>query len=133
MAIILIAECDLAVVDVQQAIIREGHAMRITTDIVQHLLGSGERALGVDHPFDGASGSQVAKEGTTLAQWLQRGKESQFTGVVGLDEIFQKQAAEQTREDPNGQEKSGTAGDPLGPVGREPAARDDTMQMRMME
>src|SRR5215467_9451757 len=75
----------------------------------------------------------MTKECTSLAQRLQGGKELQFTGVESLKEIFQKQAAEQTRENPDGQEESGTARDPLRAVGREPAAGDDAMQMRVME
>src|SRR5215471_21020335 len=60
MTIILVAECDLAVIDVQQAIIGDRHAMCVTADVVQNLLGSGKRALGVDHPFGSSSYGQVS-------------------------------------------------------------------------
>src|SRR5215472_5970499 len=55
MTIILVAECDLAVIDVQQAIIGDGHAMCVTADVVQNLLGPGKRTLGVHHPFGGST------------------------------------------------------------------------------
>ena len=45
MAIILVAECDFAAVDVQQAIIGDGHAMGIATHVVQHLLGAGASGI----------------------------------------------------------------------------------------
>jgi hypothetical protein len=59
LAIILVAECDLALSDVQEPMIGNGHAVGITADVVQDLLGTGERPLGVNHPFDLAGGSQV--------------------------------------------------------------------------
>jgi hypothetical protein len=77
-------------------------------------------------------GAKVAQECPSFTQGLQRGKELQFACVKGFDQRFQKQAPEQTREDPDRQEESGTAGDPLRPVGRESAAHNDAMQMRMM-
>ena len=39
-----------------------GHPVGITADVVQYLLGSGERPLGVHHPFGLAGGSQVIQE-----------------------------------------------------------------------
>jgi hypothetical protein len=36
--------------------------MSIAPDVVQNLLGPGERPLGVDHPFDRAAWSQVIQE-----------------------------------------------------------------------
>jgi hypothetical protein len=60
MTIILVTEAYLSLRDVQQTIIGDRHPMRITTDVVQHLLGSGERPLSVDHPFDIVRGSRVS-------------------------------------------------------------------------
>ena len=41
--------------------------------------------------------------------------------------------AEVAREDPDGQEEPGAAGDPTGAAACEPAARDDAVQMRRMD
>ena len=57
--IIFITEPHLALGDVQQTIVRDRYAMSIAPDVVQDLLGSSERPLGVDHPFSLAQGSQV--------------------------------------------------------------------------
>jgi len=62
MAIILVAECDLALRDVQDPMIGDGHPVGITANVVQDLLGAGERPLGVDHPFGLAAGRQVIQE-----------------------------------------------------------------------
>ena len=48
MTIILVTEGHLALRDIQETIIGDRHAM---PDVIQHLLGSRKRPLGVDHPF----------------------------------------------------------------------------------
>ena len=47
-------------------------------------------------------------------------------------EPFEKEAAEQAREDAHGQEEAGLAGDPARPVRRQAAAGNDDVDMRMM-
>src|SRR5215470_13038137 len=51
-AIVLAAERDAGVVGCDETAVRDGDAMRVTGEIPQYLLGSGERRLAVDHPFD---------------------------------------------------------------------------------
>jgi hypothetical protein len=68
MPIILVTKCYLALGDVQQTIVRDRHSVSIAPDVVQHLLGSSERPLGVDHPFGLAQGSQVIQERTPLSE-----------------------------------------------------------------
>jgi hypothetical protein len=51
MTIILVTERHLALRDIQQTIIGDRYAMSVAPEVVQHLLGSSERPLGVDHPF----------------------------------------------------------------------------------
>ena len=50
-AIIFPAKADLAVVDIEQAIVGDGDAVGISADVIEDLLRPGERALGIDHPF----------------------------------------------------------------------------------
>jgi hypothetical protein len=68
MTIILVTECHLVLRDVQQTIVRDRHAMSIAPDVVQYLLGSCERPLGVDHPFGLAQGSQAPRS----RRWVYR-------------------------------------------------------------
>jgi hypothetical protein len=60
--IILLAEGHLALRDVQEPMIGDGHRVGITTDVVQDSLGADERPLGVHHSFGLAGGSQVVQE-----------------------------------------------------------------------
>ena len=51
-AIVFPAERDAGVVGCHEAAVRDGDTMRITGEIAQHLLGSCERRLAIDDPFD---------------------------------------------------------------------------------
>ena len=50
MGVILPAESDAFLIEGQQAVIGNGHAMSVATQIAQHLHGTAECRLGVDHP-----------------------------------------------------------------------------------
>ena len=54
-AIILPAEADPAFGESHQAAVGDGDAMGVAAEIIKHLLGSAERALGVDDPCDRTS------------------------------------------------------------------------------
>ena len=60
-------------------------------------------------------------------------EELQFPGVEGLLQIAEKQATEETRKNLDGQEISGSAGDPSGAVWRKTTASDNAMQVGMMQ
>jgi hypothetical protein len=66
--------------DVQQAIVRDGHPVGITADVVQHLLGAGKGRLRVDNPFLLSQRRQVAKKLAAIAEVLQGGEE---LGLLG--------------------------------------------------
>src|SRR5437899_11723212 len=48
--VILPTKSDLLLLEGQQAMIGDGHAMGVATEIAQHLHGTAESGLGVDHP-----------------------------------------------------------------------------------
>ncbi len=48
--IVLPAETNGAIIDVDEAIVGDGDAVRVAADVIEDLLGSGEGRLGVDHP-----------------------------------------------------------------------------------
>src|SRR6266702_3395313 len=73
--VVFIAEGDLIVVDVEQALVGEGYAMGIAAEVFDHLLRAAERGLGIDHPFAFAKGSQIVEEGLAARQGLKIAKE----------------------------------------------------------
>jgi len=121
----------LAIFDADEPMIGNGDAVRVAADIVHHLLWPGERWLGVDDPFHVSHQIEMTGERLSILECLKRREELQLADIEGLLQILQEQSAEQAGEHPYRQEKARAAGDPPGTIRCNPAARDDTMQMRM--
>jgi hypothetical protein len=50
MGVVLVAESDHAVVEGDQPLIGDGDTMGVSGEVLEHLLGTAERRLGVNHP-----------------------------------------------------------------------------------
>ena len=88
----------LAIFDVDDPMVRNGHAVGVAADIVHHLLRPGERWLGVDDPFHVSHQIEMTVESLRILERLKRCEEPQLAGVEGLLQILQEQSAEQPRE-----------------------------------
>src|SRR5437773_6416243 len=77
-AIILPAEADPALGKTDQAAVGDGDAMGIAAEIIEHLLGSAERELGVDNLANGAQRPQPGSEGGWRGQSRQFAKEPEL-------------------------------------------------------
>jgi hypothetical protein len=110
----------------------DGHPMRIAAEILQNVLGTAKRRLGVDHPFCVPHGGQILGEGSRPCSGSSALEEMQRPGVKGL-QLRQEQAAKQPREHAHRQEEARTAGNPAFAVGTQAAARHHAMQMRVMQ
>src|SRR5260370_1092475 len=117
-AIILPMKLHLTVVDIDQAVVGDGHAMRISAHVVKHLLRSGERAFGVYHPFGFLCTVDPRGESVRIAKELQRSKDMQLSGVECLLDALQKEATKEARQHAHREEESGAATDPALSVGR---------------
>src|SRR5208282_1556605 len=82
--IVLPAEADSATVDVEDAVVGNGDAMRIAADIVEDLFRSRKGRLGVDDPIRLAERRQVPLEGALFLQLGQGGEKLQLPGGIGL-------------------------------------------------
>ena len=80
MAIIFPGEVDLAVGEPGETRVCEGDAMGIAAEIGQHLIGSGERALGIDRPFDRTQRIETFGEGVGFGQGRECAGEVQLAG-----------------------------------------------------
>src|SRR6266404_3802786 len=74
-AVVLPAESDFPVLDLQETIVRDRDAMSIAADVVKDLFWSGKGCFGVDHPFLVSQRIEIAPEGITLTQLLQSREE----------------------------------------------------------
>ena len=83
-AIILPAEADVRVIDRDQPVIADGHAMGVAREIGEHLFGPCERPLGIDDPFRRQQGSEVVIERCFIGELGKIAEELQLTGSVQL-------------------------------------------------
>jgi len=77
-------EADLIIIDVQQAVVGNGHAVSIAAHVVEDLLRSGERALGIDHPLKSFRSGQKLSKSEAFPNGLQGGEEPQFARIEGF-------------------------------------------------
>ena len=82
--------------------------------------------------FDLAQCGEEGLEGCRFGEGGLVGEELQSPGLVGGGQRLEKQTTEEAREHPDGQKESGPAGDPGLAIGREAAAGDDDMGVRMV-
>src|SRR5579864_5985171 len=73
--IVFIPEGDLMVVDMEQALVGEGHAVSIAAQVLEHLFRAAERRLGVDHPFTFGKRRKIVEEVLAIRQGLEIAKE----------------------------------------------------------
>jgi hypothetical protein len=95
-AVIPPLEPNFVVVEVKQAVVGDGDAMRILRNVAENLFRPGKWSLGVHHPFDLSKGSEITQEGPFHLERLERGEELKFSGIEGLFAIGQEQTTEQT-------------------------------------
>ena len=131
-AIILLAEVDPAPGERDQSAVGDRDAMGIAAEIIEHLLGSAERSLGVDDPANGAQRPQAGSEDFGRRQAGQIAKKLELARIVSRLEAGQKKPAVETRQHLYRQKEARAAADPTGPVGRWPATRHDAVDMGMM-
>ena len=115
--IVFPTEGDLVVGQVDEPGVRDGNAMRVATEISQHLLGSAEGQLGIDDPFDAAKLAEPTSEGGGLCKIGEIAEEAEFAGLECGAQFVEEQSAEEAAEHADRQEESGPAGNPAAPRG----------------
>src|SRR5258708_5953634 len=91
---VLPAKLNLPVVQPEQPVVRDSNSLGVPCGVVEGLLRSGEKWLGVDLPIYFSGGRDVAQEGVSRPQWFQGGKELQLSGIEGLLQIIEEQSTE---------------------------------------
>lgn len=131
--VVLPPERHLAVVDGEQSVVGDGHAVGVSREVAENLFGAAEGRLGVNHPLFATHLGQQTPESPRITQRLQRSVEGQRSGLErGLEE-GQELTTEQAAQDPHRQEEPVAAGDPSGPVRGEAAPRNDAVHVGMMQ
>ena len=112
--------------------VADRHPVGVPGQVLQHLFRAAERRLGVDDPFGLGAGSEPALE---LARVGQRGElpmEGELALIEGGFDQGEELPPEDAAEDADRQEEAGFARDPARAVGRQPAARHDAVDVRVM-
>jgi hypothetical protein len=78
MTVILPGKSDLAVVQPGQPAVGDGNPMSIAAEIGKHLLGTGERTLGKDHPVDATQRVEAFSKRRRFGQRRKRTGEAQL-------------------------------------------------------
>ena len=127
LAVVLPAEAHGAVLDGQQAVVGDGDAVGVASQVVEHAGGAVEGRLGVDDPLFLAQGGEVLVEGGGLGERGEGAFEAQAALAEGALELLEEERPEAAREDADRQEEAGPAGDPAVAGGGQAAAGDDAV------
>src|ERR1700681_2074901 len=130
--IVLPAEGDVGLVEIEQATVGDRDAMSVPREIGQDLLGTGEGLFGIDEPFGCAQGRESGGKCLRPIETNEIPKELQFTGIECCRQTFEEQAPEQIREVATRTKESGLAGHPTFAIRRDAATRDEQVVMGMV-
>ena len=83
MSVVLPAEGDVGVGDVDEAMIGDRDPMRVASQIVQDMFGTAEGPLGVDHPVFAKQGTEEGMERLLLRQRKTGAKERKLLPAKG--------------------------------------------------
>jgi hypothetical protein len=131
-AIVLPQEADVAVGESDEAAVGDSDAMGIAGEMIEHLLGSAERSLGIDDPGSGAQLPQAGSEQSSRGQACQSAEKPELVCIERRLEAGQEKPAIEPRQHLHRQKEPRPAADPAGPIDRGPATWHDAVHMGMM-
>ena len=110
-----------------EAAIGDGDAMRVAREIAQHFRRTSEWSFTVDDPRGVAQRCQISGEGSGISESNVLPEELELSGLVSSGEHLQDPSAEQARENADGEQEVGSAGDPALTIKGDTTAWDDHM------
>ena len=127
------AKRDLVIQERDETVIGNRNAMGVSAEIAQHLLGTAERRLAVDHPSRRMKLTDQAPKQSGLSQAAKLAVKPKLSGSVSLLERLKKLAAEDFAESPFGKKEPITSRTyPVGMVARKTTGSDDAVNVGMM-
>ena len=131
MGVVLPAESDLVVLEGDEAMVGDGHAMGVAAEIAEHVVGTAKRRFGIDDPVLTEQGAQKSAEGWLIFQGLERAGEGELALLKASFETSDEFAAKDPTEYRDGQEERIAGMDPAGMVRGKTPGRNHTVDMRM--
>ena len=123
-AAVAVGEGDVAVGDLEDAVVSDGDAVGVAAEVIEDDLGAGESGFGIDDPI------LFVERTEERMKRVRVGKGDASFGVSGF-QVVEEFAAEHKRERFDGKEKSGWRRDPGRSIKRQRAAGDGAVQMDM--
>jgi hypothetical protein len=130
--IVFPAERDLAVLEGDQAMVRDGDAMGVTGQVVQNIFGPTEGRLGVNDPVLTKQGTEQSTELLGILEDLLVPVKSEFLLLEGSPEASHKLTPKHADEDLDGQEEGIAGLNPAGVIGRQAPSGNHTVDMGMV-
>ena len=131
-SIMLPAEADVGLVEIEQATVGDRDAMGVPRQVAQYLLGTGEYLFGINNPLGCAQRRDSAGEFLGSFQVGEIAEKLQFACLECRHQAFKEQAPEQARQHANRKKESGPGCDPTPAVQRDAATWNNAVQVRMV-
>src|SRR6202795_1422467 len=129
MRVVLPSEGDLGVVDRENPVIGNSHAMRIASQIVQDMWWTAERWLGINDPVFSKQGAQECRKGFFPGHREAFSVERLLVTRKGASQSGHELSAKDTAENPHRQKEVGWRGKPAPVIGRQSSARHNTVNV----
>lgn len=107
----------VAVLECEQAMVGDGHAVGVAAQISQDLLWSTKGRLGVDDPLFGSQRSQERIEVARVREVRQGAMKGEFAKVESVVQCLEKETAEQPGEHVNGKKEALATTNPVSTIG----------------
>lgn len=130
--VVLPAEADDPVDEVDEAGVGDRDAMGIASEVGEHPVGSAKRRLGIHHPGLGVECGQEVAPRDGYDEGRGAAREGQAVRPVRAVERLEVLRAEDLGEGPHRKEKAAARGEPARAVAAQRAARDHAVQMEML-
>src|SRR5579859_3115268 len=120
-------ECHAVIFKRKQPVSRDSDAVRIASQIAHHILGSAERAFGVDHPIFPMNCPKQFPKGSRASERSQHALQHECSSRVQFTETFDELAPKDLSQYLYRKEESRRGVNPAGMIQGQSAGRNDTM------
>jgi hypothetical protein len=122
---------DLAVLERNQSVVRDGDAMGVTAEIVEHILRTTKGWFGIDDPIFAKQRPEPRREGLRLSEGSQIAGEVQLPSLKRRLEPSNELPAKYAPEYLDGEKESRARLNPTCAIEGESTRRDDTVDVGM--
>jgi hypothetical protein len=132
-SVVLPSESHLAVSNVDESVIGNGHSVCVACQIMKNMFWPSEGPLGIDHPVMMKERSQEGVKCFFIGEVSDASREGELSVTKGALQAGDELAAKHSAQHFHGEEESIPEANPVFAVERETTAWDHAVDMRMMQ